>query len=594
MPAVRVPILLLMVTGVAATAQDVADQAWRSGDIATARRIYAERLAADSTDDRALHRMALMEAWDGRHERSLRLFDQLLALGPNLEAQVDRARVIAWRGQPADAARMLTELLRREPGYIPALEARAEFLAWAGEHGAAVESYEDLAEILPESRSVRGARARVLAWASRLDESIALYDSLVRSDPGDRAARLGLGRVLGWAGRLDSAGAVYAALIAQDSADVEAWVGLAQTRSWAGRLRRAERTLERALAVDSADVGALVALTQTLRWQGRDVAAARVLRRAEAIAPINPDVRTQRRWLDVARRPRTATTATYERDSDGSGIFTVFARGGVRVHPRVDLRPYAYARWLDFESGAASLGQQAWGGALEVVTQVEPGWTLGASLGLSGSDADTVGSQVRWGGRVSAPGWWPVISTVTVTREPLDATVQLVRNGVVVTQGNLDLRASPASGWSVTGAFSLAEFQGSESNRRTAGALGVTRHVLRMLSVGGNVRAYGFTKNLTDGYFDPRFYLLAETPLRWQQTFGAWTPALEVAPGLQKIADVDLSAAVRLNGEVRYQVAPGREVSVTAGYSTLGLSLFAEGVGGYRYGFVSVSGAWGF
>jgi tetratricopeptide (TPR) repeat protein len=594
MRSLRVAVLLLAVTATAAAAQDAADQAWRAGDIATARRLYAERLAADSTDDRALHRVALMEAWDGRYEQSLRLFGQLLALGPNLEAEVDRARVVAWRGQPAEAARMLTELLRREPGYIPALESRAEFLAWAGEHGQAVTSYEALAEILPENRSVRNARARILALAARLDESIALYDSLVRSDPADRNARLGLGRILGWAGRLDSAGTVYAGLIARDSADAEAWAGLAQTQSWAGRLRRAEHTLERALVADSASVAVLVALTQTLRWQGRDAAADAVLRRAEALAPTNADVRTQRQWVDVARRPRATTTATYERDSDGSGIFTLFGRGGVRAHPRLDLRPYVYVRWLDFETGGTSLGQQAWGGAIEAVTQVEPGWTFAGALGVSGSDADTVGSQVRWGARVSAPGWWPVIGTVAVTREPLDATVQLVRNGVVVVQGNLDLRASPPGGWTVTGAFSLAEFRGSESNLRTAGALGANRHVFRVLTAGANVRAYGFSKNLADGYFDPRSYLLAEAPVRWQETFGGWSPALEVAPGLQKIADLSLNAAIRLNGEIRYAVAPGREIALTGGYSTLGLSLFAEGAGGYKYGFVSVTGSWGF
>ena len=589
-----IPFLFLAVSVTAASAQDAADQAWRSGDLATARRLYAERLAADSTDDRALHRVALMEAWDGRYEQSLRLFEQLLALGPNLEAEVDRARVVAWRGQPSDAARMLTELLRRAPGYIPAMEARAEFLAWAGEHGQAVISYEALAEILPENRSVRSARARILAWAARLDESITLYDSLVRSDPGDRDARLGLGRVLGWAGQLDSASAVYAGLVARDSGDAEAWAGLAQTQSWAGRLRRAEHMLERALAADSTSVVALVALTQTLRWQGRDAAADAVLRRAEAIAATNADVRTQRLWVDVAQRPRAATTATYESDSDGSGVLTVFGRGGVRVRPRLDVRAYAYARWLDFETAGTPLSQQAWGGTIEAVTQVEPGWTFGWSLGLSGSDADTVGPQIRWGARASAPGWWRVVGTLAVTREPLDVTVQLVRNGVSVIQGGLDLRSTPAGGWTTTGAFSLAEFRGSESNLRTAGAIGANRRVLRMLTAGANVRAYGFSKDLSDGYFDPSVYLLVEAPARWQQEFGSWIPAVEVAPGLQKIAGASVSAAIRLTGEVRYAVAPGRDVTLTAGYSTLGLSLFAEGAGGYRYRFVSLSGAWGF
>lgn len=589
--------IAMLVSGVLAGplhAQDAADRAWRDGDLATARRLYAARLAADSTDDRALHRMALMEAWDGRYEPSLRLFDQLLVLGPNLEAEVDRARVVAWRGQPSQAVAMLDSLLGRAPGYIPALEARAEFLAWAGEPSEAVESYEDLAQILPGNRSVRSARARLLSWASRLDESITLYDSLVRTDPADRDARLGLGRVLGWAGRLDSAAAVYRGLLAQDSADADAWAGLAQTKAWAGRLREAEGLWERALDADSTHVPALVGLAQTLRWEGREVAADAVLQRAEAIAPTSQDVRTQRRWLDVQLRPRSSGTATYESDSDGSGIFTMLARGGVRVLPRLDVRAYGYLRWLDFETSNVSLGRRSWGGAVEGWTQLEPGWTLTGSLGLSGSDADTVGSQARWSARASSPGWWRVVGTLAVTGEPLDYTVQLVENGVRVTQASLDLRGAPAGGWTATAAMSVATFDGSESNRRTAGAVGVTRRVLPPLTVGGNVRAYGFTKNLSDGYFDPSFYLLAETPFRWQQAFGRWQPAVEAAPGVQKIAEVSLQAAIRLMGEVRYAAAPGREIALSAGYSTLGLSLFAEGGGGYRYRYVSLSGSWGF
>jgi tetratricopeptide (TPR) repeat protein len=589
-------VILLLFAGVghAAQAQDEADRAWRAGDLAKARELYEARLAADSTDDRALHRVALMDAWEHRYDRSLRLFGQLLALGPNLEAEVDRARVVAWRGAPLDAVTMLDSLLVRTPGYIPALEARAEFLAWAGESDAAVRSYTQLAEILPENRNVRSARARLLSWASRLDESIALYDSLVRTDPGDRAARLGLARALGWAGRTDSAAAVYRAMLAADSADVDALEGRAQTHSWAGQLRAAEASWRRALVEDARRVSSLVGLAQTLRWQGRDAAADEVLRRAEARDATNQEVRTQRRWLDGALRPRATSTVSYESDSDGSDIVTVFGRAGYRVRPRVDLRPYGYLRWLGFESGALNLDQRAWGGALEVRTEVDPGWVFGASLGASGSDADTVGTQIRWGATASSPGWWRVVTTLGVSREPLDATVQLVRNGVSVTQGGIDLRTMLGSGWTATGAFSLAQFSGSESNVRTAGALGASRHLLRVFTVGGFARAYGFSTDLTDGYFDPDLYLLAETPVRWEQGFGRWTPSAEVAPGLQKISGADLSAAIRLAAGLRYTVMAGREIALNAGYSTLGLSLFAEGGGGYKYRYLSLSGGWWF
>lgn len=585
---------LLLACAPAVYAQDEADRAWRLGNVVLARQLYAARLAADSTDDRALHRMALMEAWDGHYATSLHLFDQLLALGPNLEAGVDRARVVAWQGDTKTAIQMLDSLLVRAPGYIPALEARAEFFAWAGETERAVSSYEQLAQILPEDRLIRGARARVLSWASRLGESIELYDSLVRTDPNDREARVGLGRVLGWAGRVDSAAAVYGRMLAGDSADADAWAGLAQTEAWAGHLRRAESIYQRGLRRRPDNLALLVGLAQTLRWEGRNAGAADVLARAEALAPSRSEVRAQRRWVDVALQPRVRTLVTYESDSDGSGILTVTARGGMRVLPRLELRPSAYLRWLDFTAGGTSLSRQAWGGAVEAWLDVEPGWTVAGTLGASGSDADSVGAQARWGVRASTPGWWPVIATVTTRGEPLDATVQLVQNGVAVWQNALDLRASPAAGWTATGSFSVARFSGSATNVRTAGALGVSHRIIRPVTVGATGRAYGFSKTLRDGYFNPPFYLLAELPIRWEQAFAKWTPSLEVAPGLQKIADVSLGAAIRLNAGLRYAIAPGREIALSGGYSTLGLSLFAEGGSGYRYRHVSLSGAWGF
>ena len=82
-----------------AVAQSPADSAWLAGDTYTAGELYAAGLAADSTDELALHRVALMRAWDADYDESLDLFGRLLAVSPqNLEARVDRARVMAWGG----------------------------------------------------------------------------------------------------------------------------------------------------------------------------------------------------------------------------------------------------------------------------------------------------------------------------------------------------------------------------------------------------------------------------------------------------------------------------------------------------------------
>ncbi|MDH3495845.1 MAG: tetratricopeptide repeat protein [Gemmatimonadota bacterium] len=576
-------------------AQEDANRAWDAGDVETAWRLYSARLAEDSSDVRALHRLGLIAAWAGRYDQSLALFDRLLRLAPaNREAVVDRARVRAWQGHTADAVRALDTLLAAAPDYLPALEARAQFLGWAGEYRSAVATYERLGEILPENRSIQSSRAQILSWAARLEESIALYDSLVRSDPTDLATRRALGQVLGWAGRLDSSAVVYGGLLAADSTDLDAWAGLARTRSWRGRLKAAEVTWRRVLALDSGNVPALVGLGQTLRWQGRDAASRAVLARARRLAPNDPDVRTQWRWTDVAFRPRTGASFTYESDSDDNGIGTLAARASWRAAPRLDLRVHGYWRWLE-QRGATGFTQEAHGGMLELALLVEPGWTLTAGAGASGSDVPGAETHVRFAARLATPAREPVVATVSVTGEPLDATAQLVRTGVTVRQGALDVRAAPAGGWTLTGAVSAARFDGTEANTRVAGAAGVSRRFRRAWNVGAAVRVFGFSKDLSDGYFDPDLYAVLEVPLRWEREIRWLTPVLEAAPGLQQVgSDGNVSAVARVRGELQLTVAPGRYFAIAGGYSTLGMALFASDVGDYRYGYLTVGGGWRF
>jgi tetratricopeptide (TPR) repeat protein len=587
-------VVALLLPGRRASAQDDADRAWDRGDTKGAWTLYSRRLAADSADLVALQRLGLMAGWDGRYEQSLRLLDRLLKIAPdNLEAAVDRARVRAWQGRLPDALRDLDEVLARAPGYVPALEARAQVLSWAGEYREAISGYEQLGQILPENRSIRASRAQVLAWAARHDEAIALYDSLVRSDPTDRAARGALGQALGWAGRLDTAAVVYQRLLAEDTTDLEALAGLARVRGWQGRLKEAERRWRQLLVRDATYVPGTVGLAQTLRWEGRDAAALDAIRRAGAPALRDRDVRTERTWAGFAMRPRTGTTFSYESDSDGNGISTLGTRAAWRPVARVELRASGYLRWLSLR-GTAPLSQQAYGGLLEVWTQVEPGWAFSAGLGASGSDVVGASAVTRYALRAQSPGREGVVGTISFTYDPIDGTAPLVQNRVTVRQLGLDLRAAPR-GWTLTGTVSRARFEGSEPNDRTAGAAAVSRRVLRDFTVGGAARVFGFQKDLNDGYFDPDLYVLLEAPARWQRAFHRIIPAVEVAPGLQKVGSGgSFSAAVRLQGELRYAVAPGREVALTGGYSTLGMALFASDVGNYKYRFVTVSGAWRF
>jgi len=596
--------LALLAWAAPARAQDAADRAWAAGDVSTAERLYAARLAADSNDVRALHRLGLVRAWHGRYDEALALLDRAIRLDPNdEERQVDRARILAEKGDPAAGARSLEPLLQRDPGYLPALQARAQFLSWAGDFDASLRTYGRILEITPGDRRVGLDRARVLTWASRFGASRAAYDSLLRRDPNDHDALLGLAQALSWAGQLDSAEVVYRRLLAINSGDVEGMNGLARTAAWRGSLLEAERRWRQALARHPDDAAALVGLSQTLRWEGRDAAALDAARRAVQAAPTDRDARTELQWALLPTRPRVGPGASYESDSDGNRISTLSAGAGFRPDPRVELRADAYwreARQLAAVVPDGTLRGTSRGGALTLRTQLEPGWTLTGGAGVSQTDRAGEDARASWRGAISTPGRYPVTATAAYSHVPLDATAVLIQRDVDVDELNLSLQLVPAQGWVVSAGGGGADFHGGvsgETNRRTNGNLAVTRRFARFFTLGAAGRAFGFDKDLSDGYFDPDLYWIGEALGRVGRDWRRWGVSAEVAPGVQQVGKGgDRSATLRTTGGVTLTVAPGRSIGLSAAYANAGLQRLSptDAGGGYRYTAFSLSGSWAF
>jgi Flp pilus assembly protein TadD len=214
MIALRRTLLLVLFFGALTgdvAAQDPADAAWTRGDLAMARQLYAERLAADSSDIRALHRLGLMLAWDTHYDESLALFDHLLTISPeNVEARIDRARV----------------------------------LAWAGRFGASIEAYETTLQRFPGHRQTLLGLAMALAWANRLDSAIAVYDHLLAADSADLEAWHGRARATAWRGDLVHAEHLWHEALARDEENADSWIGLSQTLRWQSRPDAARGALD--------------------------------------------------------------------------------------------------------------------------------------------------------------------------------------------------------------------------------------------------------------------------------------------------------------------------------------------------------------
>ena len=112
----------------------VADSAFARGEHDIARRLFAARLAADSTDTMALLRLATIAGWNGRHETGLAIYDRLLRLAPDdRDVQVARARTLAALGRFDQGMAIVDSLYRAHPGDVSVLQGRARFAGWTGD-----------------------------------------------------------------------------------------------------------------------------------------------------------------------------------------------------------------------------------------------------------------------------------------------------------------------------------------------------------------------------------------------------------------------------------------------------------------------------
>lgn len=591
-----VVVLLALSIVTPVVAQNAADVAWEAGDHTTAERLYLEQLETDPTNRTALHRVALIHAWSERFQSSIDYFDRLIALNPNnAEVEIERARVLGWAKRYDEAMASLEDLIKRAPDNLEAMRLRAQIAGWAGELKEAIATYDRILELIPGDTDVSRNRARTLTWASRHDEALAIYERLLEETPDDRETLLGIAQLLAWSGRLDSAGSIYERMLVASPNDLAALRGRARVASWSGELGKGEDYWRAILDSSPEDVEALVGLSQTLRWQGRNGTALDVLKRAKQIDPTNAEVLSQERWTRASISPRVTGTVTYEGDSDGNRILTSSIRTAFSPVSRVDVTGNGYSRRAGFDSRflpkRTSLGISG-----TVRTQFEPGWSVSITAGVSESNA--LGAEPI--GTVQLAFNSPLRDRVAINagfvRTAFDYTAPLMEQGVYFKEFRAGARLLLPRRTTLSTTLAHATFEGTSRNHRTQSLTSLTKRLTNPITVGANLRVFGFTEDLNDGYFDPNFYSLLEATGRWQQTYGQnLTLHAELAPGLQKIrTGGSFGATVRAVAGATFGVLPGRQLSIQGVYASTGIQSFSTSPGTYRYRAITLSGGWRF
>lgn len=165
---------------------------------------WSERLATEFPDSPsvvgALLELAELEAQEGRVERALELYRDVLRRWPEHPRAAQARYSLAWRlfesGEFVEAAREL-ELLTQVEGLDAALaSSAAELAVWAasraGDGAGAVTAYERFRRVGGAPRKLLGAArlaGAALSEAGRPQEARALFDELLAKARGDRAVQ---------------------------------------------------------------------------------------------------------------------------------------------------------------------------------------------------------------------------------------------------------------------------------------------------------------------------------------------------------------------------------------------------------------------
>lgn len=193
--------LIATLAGSAARAQlPQADSAFSAGDYRAARAHYEAVLERDSLQPRALYRLAVLDSWEGRLERSLARFARVRELQPSdPDLMVAHARVLAWANRHAAAEALYDSALARDSGRADALAGRARTVAWAGDLDRATELWRDALARHPDDVETLVGLAQTLYWKGRADLAeryVARARQLAPEDPLARETERGVRAVL--------------------------------------------------------------------------------------------------------------------------------------------------------------------------------------------------------------------------------------------------------------------------------------------------------------------------------------------------------------------------------------------------------------
>jgi tetratricopeptide (TPR) repeat protein len=518
-----------------------ADSAWAAESYGTAAILYQAAVDRDSSNSRAVFRLATQRSWSNRLDEGIRLYRRYVAL---------------------------------EPGDVDGHLALARALAWNGQYAAAIAVYDSVLAQKGNQRDAVLGRAQTLGWAGRLSESLAIYRAWLAAHPADRDASVGYARALAWNGDFGQAEKMFTQL--SRTGDADAQEGLARVVAWRGDLDRSEQTWRRVLELRPQDPEALTGLAQTLRWEGRQSDAERALVAALEKNPDYGEARTLLRSVQADLRPSVTVTGHGTNDSDTNRATNLLVdyvnpwrwntTFGARYIERranfaaIDSRVHAATAFLAWQRGTWEL--RAAGGGAQHSSTLGPSSVKSATI-MNGSlqGAGRLGSVLKVGFGMS--------------RSPFDETALLIANGVISSEYSGDAELALPARVSLSAGASHARLTGgTRDNLRNDYSSSLRWKYNRTWSIALGGRQFEYDSPSTDGYFAPRRYTLGELSTRGHMGGElGWNSDADVGLGRQNIelfgSGAESRLAERASLSVGYRPDPSQEITLLGGYANV-------------------------
>jgi len=445
----------------------------------------------------------------GQWDEAIRVYRQVLDREPQrIDLWVRLSQVYAMTNAPLNALNAIRHARTLAPNDPDYLRAEATLATWHGDYQLAARSYRQLAAIEKTDDDVMLNLARVSAWAGETDQAVRAYHRYLAAYPQADAVWLELARAESWRGNygaaLDGLGAYHDRF--GDSAAYSRELASILARS--GRPSDAMKLLAPLLDKDPSNFELNVTRTIALASEHRPRETMDALDTVRRLKPSDPETRTAERLVRTTLGPTVEPQISTYSDSDHLRVTRVAAAAATLLPTGTELSAGYEHRRLEAPA-AGGLGRlngeparydYGWAAAAQKIGRV----TIDGHVGSASEDTHSrtpygVGALIR-------------SDTLSLRMESSDEffviSPRTVDLGLTDRRQHADVEWDPGVLYHVSAGGSYQRI--SDGNNRWELLVSPRRVVARTesLNLDLGLAAYmlGTSRDLPDGYYDPRRY----------------------------------------------------------------------------------------